>query len=259
MCTFREAPIRLTAPLALSAFLAWGSALGFLLCARLALRGTSEAGGARLALASFWMGAAAVAAIQGARSVSAVLGVDSFPLIRALDQAATPAYCLAAAGMVYYVLYILTGRATLAIPVVVYYVVMVPVLRYPVELAHPIGYAVGTWNVNLVYEAPLSSPAYTLALALAAVPMWAGVLAYASLLLHTPEPAARYRIACMTLGLLLWVGAEVVVWAAGLAATPAGEISRRLIGLAVALVVGIGHAPPAAIRRRLHEAQAARS
>lgn len=244
-------PSRLTATLALSAFLAWGSALGFVLCARLALRGTSEAGGARLALALFWMGAAAVAAIQGMRSASVVLGVDGFALIRALDQAATPAYCMAAGGMVYYVLYILTGRATLAIPVAVYYIVMVPVLRYPVELAHPIGYAVGPWNVNLVYEGALAGPAYTLALALTAVPMWAGVLAYASLLFHTPEPAARYRIACMTVGLLLWVGAEVVVWAAGLAATPAGEVSRRLIGLGVAVVVGIGHAPPAVVRRRL--------
>lgn len=246
--------------LTVSALLALGSAAGFLLCARLALRGGgNESGGARLSLAAFWMGAAAVAAIQGARSVSVVLGVDSFPLIRALDQAATPAYCLAAAGMVYYVLYILTGRATLAIPVVLYYVVMVPVLRFPVELAHPVGYEVGTWNVNLAYERPLAGPTYTVALALTALPMWAGVLAYASLLFHAPDPAARYRIACMTIGLLLWVGAEVVVWAVGLAATPAGEISRRLIGMGVALVVGIGHAPPAMVRRRLDALQASKA
>ena len=243
--------------LALSAFLAWGSAIGFLLCARLALKG-NEAGGARLSLAAFWMGAGAVAAIQGARSVSAVLGVDSFALIRALDQAATPAYCMAAGGMVYYVLYILTGRATLAIPVVAYYVVMVPMLRYPVELARPIGYEVGEWNVNLVYEGALASPTYTLALAFTALPMWAGVLAYASLAFRVPGPAARYRVACMTAGLLLWVGAEVVVWAVGLAATPAGEVSRRLIGMAVALVVGIGHSPPAIVRRKLDAMQAAR-
>ncbi|HWH09172.1 MAG TPA: hypothetical protein VNX21_08230, partial [Candidatus Thermoplasmatota archaeon] len=210
------------APLTLSALLAFASATGFVLCARLAVRGTSEAGGARLSLAAFWLGAAAVAAIQGARSLSALLGADSFALIRALDQAATPAYCMAAGGMVYYVAYILTGRSTLAIPIGLYYVVMVPVLRYPVELARPVGYAVGEWNVNLVYEGSLASPQYTLALALAAVPMWASVLAYASLLAHTPEPAARYRIACMSVGLLLWVGAEVVVWATGLAATPAG-------------------------------------
>src|SRR5688572_20118293 len=104
-----------------SAILAWASALGFLLCARLALRGSNEAGGARLSLAVFWMGAAGVAAIQGTRSVSVVLGHDSFVLIRALDQTATPAYCLSAAGLLYHVLYLLTGRRRLAIPVFAYY------------------------------------------------------------------------------------------------------------------------------------------
>lgn len=244
--------------LTLSALLAYGSAAGFLLCARLALKGR-EAGGARLGLAGFWMGAAGVAAIQGTRSLSVTLGVDSFALIRALDQAATPAYCMAAAGMSYYVLYILTGRATVAIPLGLYYAVMVPVLRYPVELAHPIGYAVTDWNVNLVYDAPLAGPTYTVALALTAVPMWLSVAAYGSLWFRARGAEAKYRIACMTLGLLLWVGAEVVVWATGLAATPQGEVARRLIGLAVAVVVGIGHAPPALIRRRWLEPQPART
>jgi len=36
-------------------------------------------------------------------------------------------------------------------------------------------------------------------------------------------------------------------------------VSRRLVGLAVALVVGMGHAPPAAVRRRLDAMQAAKA
>jgi hypothetical protein len=233
-----------------SAILAWASAAGFLLCARLALRGTNESGGARLSLAVFWMGAAGVAAIQGARSFSASFGYDSFILIRALDQAATPAYCLSAAGLLYYVLYLLTGRARLAIPVFAYYMVMMPVLRVPVEMARPVGYDVGEWNVNLVYEGSLAGPAYTTALALTALPLLAAMLAYFALIWQVNEPAVRYRVVCTAIGFVLWIGVEVVVWAAGLASTGPGEIARRVVGLAVALVVGIGYFPPMALRRR---------
>lgn len=242
------------ATLTLSAFLALASTIGFVLCARLAIRGSSESGGARLSLGAFWLGAAAVSAIQGARSVSAGLGVDSFELIRALDQAATPAYATAAGGLVYYVVYVLTGRPTLAIPVVIYYLGMIPLLRYSVEIARPVGYVVTDWNVNLVYEGSLSSPTYTVALLLTALPVWASVLAYGTLLWRVSDKVARFRVACMTASFALWVGAEVLVWAVGLAATPAGEVSRRLVGLAVAVVVGIGVSPPAPIRRRLDEA-----
>jgi hypothetical protein len=239
-----------SATLLVSASLALASAAGFALCARLALRGTNEAGGARLALAAFWLGAAGVAAVQGMRSLSASFGFDSFAFIRAMDQTATPAYCISAAGLLYYVLYLLTGRAWVAMPVLSYYLVMIPALRYPVEVARPIGYTVADWNVNLVYEGSLTGPTYTLALALTAVPLMASMLAYAALVLRVREPALRYRVACTAAAFILWVGIEVVVWSAGLASTGTGEITRRLVGLLVTLVVGIGYYPPLAARER---------
>lgn len=235
--------------LTLSAVLALASAIGFLLCARLALRG-SESGGARLALASFWMGAAMVAGVQGARSASVLLGWDSFLLIRVLDQTATPAYCLSAGGLAYYVVFILTGNSRLAFLPSIYYFLMIPVLRYPVEAARPIGYTVADWNVNLVYAGSLAGPVYTAALAATALPLIGCVLAYTLVLLRVPDAPSRYRVACTAAAFLLWIGIEVAIWGAGLAGTGTGEITRRLVGLIVALVIGIGYFPPLAAKRR---------
>jgi hypothetical protein len=232
-----------------SGLLAWGSALGFLVIARITVQGT-QTGGARLAFATFWMAAAAVAGAQGARSLAGYFGFDSFAVIRALDETATPAYCIAAAALVYYVAFVRTGRAVAAVPIGLYYLAMIPFLRYNVEAAHPIGYVVEPWQVNLVYEQPLQTPLYTVALVATALPAIVAVLAYLALLWETPETPARYRLALVGLGLLLWVGTEVVAWATGRISSTHGELARRSIGIAVTLSMLLAYYPPEVARRK---------
>lgn len=238
-----------TSTLLASGLLAFGSAAGFLVISRLTLRG-SEGGGAKLAFAAFWVFSGAVAMLQGTRSLAAASGLDSFALMRALDEAATPAYCLAAAGLLYYVLYLLTGRAALAVPVALYYLVMIPLLRYAVEVAHPTGYVVRDWQVNLVYEGSLQSPYYVTVLALTAGPVIASVLAYALVALRVSAFPTRYRVACVSIGLALWLLTEVAAWASGAVNTTYGEIGRRSAGLVVSAAVLVGYFPPALARRR---------
>lgn len=232
-----------------SGSLAFASAAGFLVIARYTLRGLDN-GGARLGFATFWMFSAAVAIAQGTRSLSAALGLDSFALIRAMDQTATPAYCIAAAGLLYYVSFLLTGRRDLAIPIGLYYLLMIPLLRYSVEVARPIGYVVRDWQVNLVYETSLQSPTYTLFLALTAGPVILAVVAYAFVLLRVHDDPTRYRVACIAIGLVLWLATEMAAWASGLVNTFYGEIGRRLVGLLVTAVVMAGYLPPASARKR---------
>lgn len=232
-----------------SGILAWGSAAGFIAIATLTLRG-NEGGGARLAFAVFWLFSGAIALAQGARSLAAAAGLDSFALVRALDQTATPAYCFAAAGLLYYVVYLLTGRAGLAVPIGVYYLAMIPLLRFQVEAARPVSYAVHDWQVNLVYEGSLQTPAYMVALGLTAGPVIAAVVLYSVVVMSASKDSARYRTGCVSLGLVLWLLTEVATWATGLSSTPYGEFARRGMGLVIAAVVIAGYIPPAAARRR---------
>lgn len=238
--------------LAVSAALALGTAIGFAVVGALVAGRTTRAPAqlAAYAFAAFWFSGAIVAGSQGARLFSASLGIDSMALIVALEQVSTPFYCMAAAALVVYVLYLHTGRSGLAIPVTLYYLVLFPVLRYHVARADPIGYVVTDWQVNYVYAQPLQSTGYAIALALVTLPVIASVIAYATLANRTSDVPTRYRIVCVSAGLALWVGIEAFAFATGLAATSAGEILRRSLGIAAAMAVVLAYAPPAWARRR---------
>lgn len=237
--------------LLLSAALALGTALGFTAVGFLVGRRRPRAPSwlASIAFAAFWQSAAIVSASQGLRALAAWLRVDSMPLIVALEHVSTPFYVLAAASLTYYVLFLLTGRANIATPVALYFLALFPLLRYHVARAEPIGYVVTDWQVNYVYVQPLQWWGYTASLLLLTLPAILSVVAFATLA-RGADPATRYRIACVTAGLALWVGIEAFAFASGLAATTAGEIARRSMGLAAAGVVVAGYLPPAWARRR---------
>lgn len=239
------------ATLLLSALLALGSAgafmaVGFLVVAP---RRPMAPSLASVAFPAFWHGAALVFASQGARTLVAWMGVDSMPLIVALEGLSTTFYCMSGAALLYYTLFLLTGRSRLAIPIAAYYVVMLVVLRYHVALAQPIGYEVTAWQVNYVYVQPLQSTAFTIALLLALAPLLAAIVAYGSLSLRVDDHALRYRVVMVFAGLALWAGFEAFAFGSGLAATSAGEVLRRVAGLLGAVTVTAGYLPPAFARR----------
>lgn len=201
--------------------------------------------------AIFWWAAAGIVGSGAIRSALAAAGLDTFANVSALESATTPLYCIAAACLVIYVVHLHTGRTTHALPVAVYYMLMIPVLRYPVLLAHPIGYEVTPWQLNYVYDQPLQGPTLTLAVLAVLGPLLAALAAYATLAFRVHDAATRYRILCITLGLGLWVGTEALAFTTGAAGSAAGEIGRRLVALAATGVVLAAYAPPAFVRRRL--------
>jgi hypothetical protein len=240
-----------TTTLLASACLSLLTAALALVVARLVLGNPSEPQAhARTWFASFWIGVAGVAAAQGARSALAYSGRASLDLIMTLDQVATPFYVLAAGGLVCYMLFVLTGRTRFFLATTIYYLVVYGMLRYSVVRAHPIGFAVRAWQVNLLYETPLQTPLYTLALALTAVPVLLAIAAYVTLYFRIQESPARYRIVCMSAALALWVFTELLAWSTGAAATNWGELARRGVGLASIASAILAYAPPAAVRRR---------
>lgn len=200
--------------------------------------------------AMFWLGAATVTLSGGLRSLLAWSGHDSFALVRALEQVTTPAYALSAACLVIYVLYLRTGSARLATFVGLYHLALIPLVRYQVERAQPIGYEVTAWQVNYVYATPLHTPLYGVTLALLAGPALASLVGYALLSRTVADASTRYRIACISVGMAAWILVEVVAFATPLASVPAGEWARRgaaLVGVGISLA---GYLPPAWARRR---------
>jgi len=238
--------------LLVGALLALGTAAGLatvgVLVALRAGRTHVPLGGAFFAL--FWISAAGIAASGGLRSLAAWARFDSFPLVVALEEVTTPLYCTAGASLLIYVVFLRTGTGKHVLPVALYYLALLPLLRYHVALAHPIGYAVTDWNVNYVYERPLATPGYAATLLLTIGPLLAALGAYAALAFTLKGAAARYRVLCVSLGLSLWITTEALAFATGLAASGEGELLRRLVALGSTLVILTGYLPPAYAKRR---------
>lgn len=206
---------------------------------------------ARVMFALFWTSAAIIWITQGLGSLSGYLGVASLPLLSALDQVSTPFYCLAAASLLYYVLYLLTGRARLLVPILTYYLVLFFLLRWRVESAQRLDINVQDWVVSFVYATPLQGAAYSVIVSLVSGPLLLSILAYGALFFRVDEPAQRYRIALVALGLLAWIGTESIAFTTGFATTAAGEITRRVVALASTLVIVLAYRPPRAVEARL--------
>lgn len=238
--------------LLLSALLALGTSVGFAAVAVLLLRrGTPESGqSARIMFCLFWASACVVWAAQGLQAFAAFLGAAGFGLVSALDQVTTPFYCLAAASLLYYALYLFTGRERLLLPILAYYLVLFFLLRWRVEDAHRLGIAVGSWVVGFQYEHPLQGSAYTAIVALVALPVLAAVLAYGSLFFRVDEPGLRYRVALTALGLFTWISTEAFSYTSGFANTAPGELTRRIVALASGFIVLLAYRPPRFARRR---------
>ena len=198
---------------------------------------------AELAFRAFWFSAAVVWGAQGLMTLAGFLGVATRGVVMALDQVTSPFYCLAAGSLLYYVLYLLTGRERLLWPIAAYYFLAYVALRLVVESAHGVGVEVGAWQVNLLWETPLQGPAYTLVVALIAGPLLAAVLAYASLYFRVEDKVARTRIALVAVGLLAWVGTEAFSYTSGMARTTAGELTRRLVALGATVLILAAYRP----------------
>lgn len=239
------------ATLLASALLALGTGAGFAAIARLILqRSEARPRAPIVCFALFWISAAIVWATQGLGSLAAYAGVASVPVNGALDEVSTPFYCLAAASLLYYVLYLLTGRARLLAPILAYYLVLFAALRWRVLVAQRLEVTVEAWQVNFAYATPLEGPVYTLIVVLVAVPLLAAVLSYGTLFFRIRDHASRYRIGLVTVGLTAWIATEAWSFASGVASTTEGELARRLVALASTGVILAAYLPPRSARLR---------
>lgn len=236
--------------LLLSALLAIGTGVGFIAVGTITLRKQrAGADAAQTMLSIFWFSAATIWITQGLGSLAGFLGMANLPIENALDEVGAPAYCLAAASLLYYALYLNTGKRTLLAPILVYYIALDLALRYLVGAARRLDIKVQAWQVSFVYETPLQSTAYTIVVALIALPLIASVFAYLSLAFRVRNPPVQYRIVLVSTGLLAWVLTEALAATTGITNTDAGEITRRLVALASTFVILLAYYPPAWAQR----------
>lgn len=194
----------------------------------------------------WWIALAADMILSNVPRMLVLAGYAPPPLIVAVTYAVVVAMCLMFWGLVYYLVYLFTGRERAFWPVTIFYAVTFLLATAFIASLHPTG---ATPKGGIAYAnqpTPLGALLWSLSIL---VPPIVGSLAYGTLVFRVKNAFRRYRIALVSTSMFLWFTTALV------ANAPGGSDALRAGGLGIGLLALLGltfaYFPPAALRRRL--------
>lgn len=235
------------------ALFAFGVALIYTYIGRELARRQLSGGEAKLAWQLFviwWFGLAVTTFIGGLTNLLGLLGLTSLPLFVALNHLNLLSVCVALWGLLYYLIYLFTGRKKSLLPLSIFYVAYYLILVYYISASKPIGVSVERWYTGLQYEHPLTGPFFVLVLVFLICPQIIGSLAYFSLYFKVQGTTQRYRVLLVSWSIILWFSSALLASLTGFAEQDWWQITSRIIGLAAALTIYMAYFPPAWLKQR---------
>jgi hypothetical protein len=206
---------------------------------------------ARLAWGLFvlwWYALAVTTFCGGLLSLLGAFGITLLPLFTTINIVNLLATCVALYGLMFYLLYLFTGRRLLW-PLAGFYFAYFILLVYYVQARVPTGVLVERWRATLAYQNPPGT-LFVFALLLLVFPQIIGSLAYFTLFYRVEAPTQKYRILLVSWSIIIWFLSAFLASISGLADQDWWQIASRLLGLGAALAILFSYLPPAWIRRR---------
>ncbi|MFO1534188.1 MAG: hypothetical protein ABR586_00835 [Thermoplasmatota archaeon] len=212
---------------------------------------------------AWWYGLAGLSVFTPLVAILSMLGLDTFDVMLVLVQALLIVIFAAIAGLVYYLLYLYTGKRWVLGAVAAYFLVMIVWLEYLLMAAHISGWGVppdGGAKTFLdasgqrIQTNPLQGLLFGL---LVAVPPLVSAAAFFLLYFRLDGREQKYRIAMVSAALVVWFGSSLVGTVTGLSRDPATQQAWQMANMVVALfassVVYVAYKPPRWIARRLRD------
>lgn len=199
---------------------------------------------------AWWWALGAATFVGSLAGLAAAFGVTDLSLHVGVLMVNLFLICVGLWGLLYYLLFLFTGRSWLLAPLTVFYALYFVALAALLLGAGPNGVQVGRWTARVTYENPLQGPTATTVLALLVFPQILGALAYFSLYFRLEDRTQRFRVALVSLSILVWFTSALLASAAGLSQQDWWQVASRLLGLAAALAVVVAYRPPRWLRER---------
>jgi hypothetical protein len=207
---------------------------------------------ARQAFAAWWTVLAALSLFGAGADLVTMGDAWNVPLLVAFTQVVLLVVLAALAALLYYLLYLYTGWAHAWKWIGAAYVAFWAALVYLVAAFEPDGLQPGPINPQLhfVHDPEGSAAAAVLGLLLL-LPIIVGAFGYFTLFFRAREPTQRYRIAVVSLSIVLWFSFSLVGNIAGVSQSLEWLLLSRLVSLGAAACVYGAYRPPAWVQRRL--------
>jgi hypothetical protein len=198
-----------------------------------------------------WWYALALATFSGGiLSLLGAFGIIGLPLFITITIINSLTTCAALMGLIFYLLYLYTGKSNLIGPIGIFYFFFYGLVVYIMEARNPIGVIVNRWNTSLQYENPIPGPLFLIALSLLIFPAILGSLAYFMLFFQVKAKTQRYRILLVSWSIIIWFLSSFLASISGFSEQDWWQIVSRMIGLVAALTILFAYQPPSWIKRR---------
>jgi hypothetical protein len=210
--------------------------------------GPGEHLAARL-FAVYWCGLAAYTSVNALAMFLVANGIVDPAIHNTLFHLGLLLVCLSLWGLLFYLLFLFTGRRRLLYPLTAYYVGFYVLLQYYIALRQPVGVEAHSWHIAIVYVND-AGPFFAGLLLLLVLPQIIGAIAYFTFFFRFQDATLRWRVALVSGSIIVWFGASLVGGLLGLREHDWWHLTTRLIGLMAAIVVYIAYHPPAWVRQR---------
>ena len=198
-----------------------------------------------------WWYALALATLSGGvLSLLGAFGIIGLPLYTTIFILNFLTTCVALSGLMFYLLYLYTGKTGLIWLVGIFYFFYFGMLVYYIEASDPVGVAVNRWNTSLQYQNVIRGPFYYALLFLLVFPQIIGSLAYFGLYFQVKLKTQKYRILLVSWSIIIWFLSTFLASVTGQSEQDWWPIVSRLIGLVAALTILFAYQPPSWIKRR---------
>ncbi len=159
---------------------------------------------------------------------------------------------IALAALMYYLIYLYTGRPGAWKPIAVAYAIYFGAILYYIAAADPVGVEASALGSQLEYANDLSGTTFARMLGLLLIlPIMIAAVAYFSLFFKAPERSQRFRIAMVAGALFVWFGSSLIVGQfTDYGETHSWRLISPLIALTASWIIFVAFSPPNWLQRR---------
>ena len=207
----------------------------------------------RLALRMFgawWFSAAAIILLGSAPTLLSVMGASAMWVYDITTYATAVPLAVGLCGLLYYLVYIYTGRHELIRPLVIAYAAFFAFTIYYFAQFGGRHLEPTTFTIRLVSD--VQPPAWLRAAygVVVALPIVAAVVGYGLLLRRTHAAEQRYRLTLVSASFLLWFLPVLVAFLLGYDQADWFPFVYQVPGTLAALMITLAYRPPAFVERR---------
>lgn len=205
---------------------------------------------ASMLFSTWWAALAAATAIGALLRLATVAGWVDLPLYLTVTHLNLLLICVALWGLLYYLVYLLTGSRRAFVPITVGYALLYVAFVYLVTLLHPQELLVEDGRARIVYERTASAGVTLAALAGILAPPMVAALGYFLLFFRVDDATQRYRIGLVSGTIFAWFLSSVIAAVTEVSGRAWWQLAASAIGLCAALLILAAYVPPRWIRRR---------